>query len=423
MPVAQKVIVASFIRPAVDKASLLMRCNGWLTVWRLIVIVLIAFAVPLKADAADKFGELARTAREIVASGKFDAEEHKDEPEPAPLPKPQTLRDAVDWRVYVSSDGIAFRPPQTISWDKALWYDLGFLELDDGMKFDFSQTLDRDYEQYGRFSERDFMPEPEPAPAPPAPAPPMSQYRRRSSALRLVSHAARQDFAAPDLDVYDYPLKAQLFVELVRRFRNSPEQQKGWAAPLARIEELVRQELAAIEKYQKPTEDGYDANSLAAQEPFSLLADCDSRFVNVVLSHLGTMADSRGWTLRKNRQMGSVAAPSPPADGHNPRGGAGFNVDIQSDPEPTAVFRISGWRYNMVQKLDSQHEIPGFPDSWRLVTADNFPAGVQYVIAVWEDADGQKKWAKSKRFPAEVRKDDQVIDFFEPRPLRAVPGR
>lgn len=327
-----------------------------------VISTTMAFAQPSASSS-----EIKSLARDIVQTGKLQPDDTPPDSDVGRDP----VEKAFDTGLYVSSPGPTFVPPTFYSDGKSLWYDLGKVTIDLRTVYDLSETFES---MASLFTDPDDLP-----------------------------------------DAYEYPLKAQLTVELIRKFRNTRDQQAQWSRPLQLAAAVVDQELLAIQTAVRSAEERPRSEFEAEEDErvlYSLLNDHDAHLTRIVIGHLDEVAAASGLVLRKHRPTAQGAFQPEPYQ-------VRFSV---ADPE-AQFFVLSRFDYLVASlHLDPARtggKVEQEISLWKPVTPRSFPAGQNFVLAVWPQAS---RYSTPVLQPVKVVEEGQFIQFGVPRPTQFQPS-
>jgi hypothetical protein len=299
----------------------------------------------------------------------------KSEDEPPP---PGSLESKFGTQIYVSPAGPAFFPPAVVVENGFLYYDLGFLE---------SGTTDYDF----------------------------------NTAIP-VDDGSQSD-VENKLSPYDCPIKAQVFVALMRKFNRYFGRTSDWEPTLARVEAVIKVEYqsirlstAVIQKLGDSQEDGEREDKLTDQL-MDQLAEYDARILRTIMTQLDSLADNSQLTLKRYRRLAQAASPGPVA------------VSFVTNTEPTAVHYQTAFSYFRasleIRALFPTVKPEQYVNDWRRVNLDSqeLPLGELHVLAVWGTPDGEQNYVAATRNPVTVSQAGQQIyfNFDQRRPLERPP--
>jgi hypothetical protein len=215
-------------------------------------------------------------------------------------------------------------------------------------------------------------------------------------------------------DFYEYPLKSQLLVELIRRFFNTKEQQAQWSNALQWAESLVAQEVTAIDKAtalaranaQKKDEVAIDD---AERDMTEQLFDFDARIQRVLVGNFDQIAAKSNLAVRRFRPR---ACGAPGADP--------FQVAFALNNPSAAYYAISRSGYLMTKWQVGEGNVERYVDEiWAPVTTDDFPHGQTFVVAIWLDpqsgSGSRVQCARAVQWPVQVLKNGTQITFGAPK--------
>jgi hypothetical protein len=395
-----------------------MRHRHWILA---ISISALAFATATLASAEprEKQQSLQKLARDIIQSSRVDPEQEQD--------FQHNTEPGWDWRIHNSSSGASFYVPQTQQRKDGLWYDLGWFKIDE-LYFEFDRPLGTDspsdaapaFTAPGKNVPAPAPPAPAPsAPAPSAPAPsalapsapgpsapvpsaPQPPAASNSSASDGAVASSPVDNEPANADIFDYPLKAQLLVELVREYGARPARRQGAQplklddATLRQIEQIVRDEIKAIETAQQKSRSSgnNDRGNFNFDDVSALLMDYDARITRLVMAQLDAQADKRGLLLRKNRESGAAGGSEPVQIAFKFPAGAG---------EPNRLLVMCGGNFDYLKSTWNTAPESNLDDKrWKSVQWEKsenkligaISPGRQAIVAVWDD-NGKIKFARA----------------------------
>ena len=276
-----------------------------------------------------------------------------------------------------STPAIVVKPEIEMA-DDGLWYDLGFARID-GENYEIARPFDRIH--------------------------------------GLTSFTSADHESVPLSPLY-FPIKAQLTVELIRKYCTSRQEQRDWWQPvLERIELIVVRELAAIDNPPARPASFLDTNSSRRlimrpdEEPLATLCDFDDLVCRTVLAHLDRAATARNVV---SRQL-FIRRPTPEfdfvltvlkidretftPDEREKRQqilGAplfGYEVKLIPQPESTTFYCISDFRFKCLQRVGKERDFA----FWQQAASDVVRvAGLCHFAAVW-NKDGKTTCSDIKR--------------------------
>ncbi len=358
------------------------------------------------AEPREKQQSLQKLAHDIIQSSQVDPEQEQDfkhESEPG-----------WDWRIHKSSSGASFYLPQIQPRRDGLWYDLGWFKIDE-LYFEFDHPLGTDLPA-GAAAAAPAVTEPLKTTAPPSARQPNATAPSNSSAAGGAVAPSPVDDEPVIPDVFDYPLKAQLLVELLREHGARPARRQGAQplklddATLRPIEQIVRDEIKAIETAQQKSRlQGTNEHGDADFDNVSnLLMDYDARITRLVMAQLDAQADKRGLLLRKNRAVGAAGGTEPvPIAFQFPAGAA----------EPNRVLVMCGGNFDYLKSTWNAAPESNLDDKrWKTVPWEKsenkligtISPGRQAIVAVWED-NGKIKFARAHKYPGVFKGSEEVV--------------
>lgn len=119
-----------------------------------------------------------------------------------------------------------------------------------------------------------------------------------------------------NVELWSHPLESQFRVELIRRYRSAPQQRQSWAPHLTKVETIIQEEIALLNKYEEEQARQRNADSAPQALTYDYVASQlfahDIAIREILVAHLNNVARSRG--LRAQEFHGNIpyySAPRP----------------------------------------------------------------------------------------------------------------
>jgi hypothetical protein len=171
-----------------------------------------------------------------------------------------------------------------------------------------------------------------------------------------------------------YPIKAQLTVELIRKYRMaSPAARAGWTPVLAEIESLVTKMLAVIDRPPAPPRDDAPPDDIGRpyNEPEATLRDHDELVCRTLLAYLDRVAKESGVIVR--RLDNPKAAPL-----------FAFPVKVVAEPAAARLYFISEFRFKCLKRAGKERDF----SFWQQIVENQAEvAGNAHFAAVWQQGE------------------------------------